>query len=72
MNKATGSKIDHLYLGSRIALDQYIFRLQIAVNQTKSVNEIKGCENLLSNLLESSNIEVLFLFNFTVVFTVFI
>lgn len=72
MDEATGSKVDNFNLGSGIALDEDILWLQVAMNELEIVDVGECSQNLLSNLLETGNCEVSFLFCFTVVLAVFV
>lgn len=72
MDEARTPEIDHLDLTSRIGLDQNVLWLEIAVDKAEAVNEIQSCQYLLSDSLEATDIEVLFLFDLTVVLAVFI
>ena len=67
MDKARTTEINHFNFTPRVRLDQDVFRLQVAVNQLESVDVIQGIKNLLSDSLQSGNVEVKFLFNFPVV-----
>jgi len=57
-NEARRAKIDHFDLAARIRANKYVFRLQVAVDQPKTVNELQAHETLLGYLLQSRHREV--------------
>ena len=67
MDEARTSKVDDLDFTAGVALDQDVLWFQITVNELEIVNETKCIEDLLCDALQTWNVEVKFLLNFTVV-----
>lgn len=67
VHKATGTKVDDLDLALGVGLNQNILWLQITMNQVQVVDEVESIEDLLRDLLESRNVEIMFLLHFSIV-----
>ena len=72
VDEATRSKINYLDLTSGIRFDQDILGLQVTMDQVEVMDKVQGIENLLGYFLKSGHIEIVLLFNFSIVFGILI
>lgn len=72
MNETARTEVNNLNLASRVALDQNVLWLEVAVDESQAMDEVKGCQNLLRDFLKASYIKVRFLFYFSVVLAILI
>ena len=49
MDETAASKVDHLYFASRVAFNQNVLWLEIAMDQPKTMDELEGSQYLLCN-----------------------
>ena len=67
VHKATGTKVDDFDLALGVGLNQNILWFQITMNQVQVVDEVESIQDLLRDLLESGNVEIMFLLHFSIV-----
>lgn len=72
MNEAATSEIDHFDLTSRVALDQNVLRLQVAVDQSQTVNKLEGTEDLLGDSLKAAHSEIGLFFHLPIVLAILV
>ena len=72
MNETARTEVNYLNLTSRVALDQNILWLEVAVDKPKAMDKVESSQNLLRDFLKASHIKVSLLFHLSVVLAVLI
>ena len=72
MNETARAEVNYLNFASRVALDQNILWLEIAVDESEAMDEVESGQNLLRNFLKASYIKVCLLFHFSIVLAILI
>lgn len=72
VDKARTTKVNNLNLASGVGLDEDVFRLQVAVDELKVMDEAEGVKDLLSDALQTAHVEVYLLLSLSVILRVLI